>query len=143
MGIVLPDAGYWEAATRLIKSSGALLVLDETHTFSAGPGGCTKLWGLKPDIITMGKSIAGGVPIGAYGVTAEIEARIHADRKGDYIDTGGCTHIAQLRHRSAFVYKRVSKQCTFAFACLMYTHTSPLMQQPHAHQCRLIVNQFS
>jgi glutamate-1-semialdehyde 2,1-aminomutase len=105
MGIVLPDAGYWEAATRLIKSSGALLVLDETHTFSAGPGGCTKLWGLKPDIITMGKSIAGGVPIGAYGVTSEIEARIQADRKGDYIDTGKCTRESSLKQQLALVHE--------------------------------------
>jgi glutamate-1-semialdehyde 2,1-aminomutase len=105
MGIVLPDAGYWEAATRLIKSSGALLVLDETHTFSAGPGGCTKLWGLKPDIITMGKSIAGGVPIGAYGVTSEIEARIQDDRKGDYIDTGKCTRESSLKQHLALVHE--------------------------------------
>ena len=89
MGIVLPDPGYWEAATRLIKAAGALLVIDETHTFSAGPGGCTQAWGLEPDIVTMGKSIAGGVPIGAYGVTAEVDARITADPMGDYVDTGG------------------------------------------------------
>ncbi len=73
MGIVLPDPGYWEAATKLIKDAGSLLVIDETHTFSAGPGGCTLAWGLQPDIVTMGKSIAGGVPIGAYGVTAEVD----------------------------------------------------------------------
>lgn len=89
MGIVLPDEGYWEAATKLIKDSGAYLVIDETHTLSAGPGGCTKLWGLQPDIVTIGKSIAGGVPIGAYGVTAAIDAAIRADGKGDYVDTGG------------------------------------------------------
>ena len=89
MGIVLPDPGYWEAATKLIKDAGSLLVIDETHTFSAGPGGCTQAWDLEPDIVTMGKSIAGGVPIGAYGVTAEVDARITADPMGDYVDTGG------------------------------------------------------
>ena len=89
MGIVLPDSGYWEAATKLIKDAGSLLVIDETHTFSAGPGGCTLAWGLQPDIVTMGKSIAGGVPIGAYGVTAEIDERIQGDPAGDYVDTGG------------------------------------------------------
>ena len=89
MGIVLPDPGYWEAATRLIRDAGAYLVIDETHTLSAGPGGCTRAWGLEPDIVTMGKSIAGGVPIGAYGVSAEIDARIQADQRGDYVDTGG------------------------------------------------------
>ncbi len=89
MGIVLPDPGYWEAATKLIKASGALLVMDETHTLSAGPGGCTQAWGLKPDVVSLGKSIAGGVPMGAYGVTAEIDALIQADQRGDYVDTGG------------------------------------------------------
>ena len=89
MGIVLPDPGYWEAATKLIEDAGALLVIDETHTFSAGPGGCTRAWGLEPDIVTMGKSIAGGVPIGAYGVSAAVDAAIQADPKGDYVDTGG------------------------------------------------------
>ena len=89
MGIVLPDPGYWEEATRLIKAAGALLVIDETHTFSAGPGGCTQAWGLEPDVVTMGKSIAGGVPIGAYGVTADVDARIQGDLHGDYVDTGG------------------------------------------------------
>ena len=79
MGIVLPDAGYWEEATRLIKAAGALLVIDETHTLSAGPGGCTQAWGLQPDIVTIGKSIAGGVPIGAYGVSAEIDVQIQGD----------------------------------------------------------------
>ena len=89
MGIVLPDPGYWEEATRLIRAAGAYLVIDETHTFSAGPGGCTRAWGLEPDIVTMGKSIAGGVPIGAYGVSEAVDAAIAADAKGDYVDTGG------------------------------------------------------
>ncbi len=89
IGIVLPDEGYWEEATRLTHAAGAYLVIDETHTFSAGPGGCTKAWGLQPDIVTIGKSIAGGVPIGAYGVSAEIAALISTDLDGDYIDTGG------------------------------------------------------
>jgi glutamate-1-semialdehyde 2,1-aminomutase len=89
MGIVLPDEGYWEAATKLIKDAGAFLVIDETHSLSAGPGGCTKLWGLQPDIVTIGKSIAGGIPMGAYGVSTAISDAIAADRKGDYVDTGG------------------------------------------------------
>ncbi len=89
MGIVLPEDGYWEAATRLIKAAGAILIIDETHTFSAGPGGCTRAWALGPDIVVIGKSIAGGVPIGAYGVSAELDERIRLDERGDYVDTGG------------------------------------------------------
>ena len=89
MGIVLPEPGYWEAATALVQAAGAILIIDETHTFSAGPGGCTRAWGLEPDIVVIGKSIAGGVPIGAYGVSADIDARIADDNLGDYVDTGG------------------------------------------------------
>jgi glutamate-1-semialdehyde 2,1-aminomutase len=56
---------------------------------SAGPGGCTAAWDLQPDLVTVGKSIGGGVPIGAYGVSADVAARIAADTEGDYEDVGG------------------------------------------------------
>jgi len=52
----------------LTKKYGTLLVIDETHTISAGPGGCTKAWGLEPDAVTLGKTIAAGIPAGAYGL---------------------------------------------------------------------------
>ena len=74
-----------EACTR----AGTLLVIDETHTLSAGPGGCTAAWGLEPDVVTLGKSIGGGVPIGAYGVSAEVAERIAAAEEADFEDTGG------------------------------------------------------
>jgi glutamate-1-semialdehyde 2,1-aminomutase len=64
-------------------------VIDETHTLSAGPGGCTAAWGLEPDAVTLGKSIGGGVPIGAYGVSAELAERIAEQEDADYEDTGG------------------------------------------------------
>jgi len=66
-----------------------MLVNDETHTFSAGPGGCTQAWGLSPDAVTIGKAIGGGVPIGAYGLSAELAGRIAADTDADLVDTGG------------------------------------------------------
>jgi glutamate-1-semialdehyde 2,1-aminomutase len=74
---------------RLCDEYGTLLVIDETHTLSAGPGGCTAAWGLRPDAVTLGKSIGGGVPIGAYGVTAELADRIASQQDADYEDTGG------------------------------------------------------
>jgi glutamate-1-semialdehyde aminotransferase len=89
MGIVLPDAGYHDALRELTRAHGALLIIDETHTFSAGPGGCTALWGLEPDLFTIGKAIAGGVPCGALGLSAEVEARMRAASDADYEDTGG------------------------------------------------------
>ena len=89
IGIVLPEPGFLDAARRLCDEHGTLLIIDETHTLSAGPGGCTAAWGLRPDAVTLGKSIGGGVPIGAYGVTAELAERIAAQEDADYEDTGG------------------------------------------------------
>lgn len=78
VGIVLPDEGFHEALRELTRRTGTLLVIDETHTFSAGPGGYSAAEGLEPDMITIGKGIAGGVPIGAYGVGIEIADRLLA-----------------------------------------------------------------
>src|SRR5262249_19041166 len=61
VGMILPDAGYHEALRALTRRTGTLLVIDETHTICAGPGGYTAAHGLKPDILTIGKPIAGGV----------------------------------------------------------------------------------
>jgi glutamate-1-semialdehyde 2,1-aminomutase len=89
IGIVLPEQGFMDEVRRLCTEHGTLLVIDETHTLSAGPGGCTAAWGLEPDAVTLGKSIGSGVPIGAYGVTAELADRIAAQEDADYEDTGG------------------------------------------------------
>jgi glutamate-1-semialdehyde 2,1-aminomutase len=89
IGIVLPEPGFLEGVRAACTRAGALLVIDETHTLSAGPGGCTAAWGLEPDAVTLGKSIAGGVPIGAYGVSAALAEQIAAQEDADYEDTGG------------------------------------------------------
>lgn len=89
IGIVLPLPGYLDGVRELTRRYGTLLLNDETHTLSAGPGGCTKAWGLRPDLVTVGKSIGGGIPAAAYGVTAEVADRVAAQRDADLIDTGG------------------------------------------------------
>jgi glutamate-1-semialdehyde 2,1-aminomutase len=89
IGIVLPEPGFLDAVRELCTRHGTLLIIDETHTLSAGPGGCTAAWGLRPDAVTLGKSIGGGVPIGTYGVTAELAERIAGQPDADYEDTGG------------------------------------------------------
>ena len=89
IGIVLPQDGFLDAVRAACSRHGTLLVIDETHTLSAAPGGCTQAWGLEPDAVTLGKSIGGGVPIGAYGVSAELAERIMAQADADYEDTGG------------------------------------------------------
>jgi glutamate-1-semialdehyde 2,1-aminomutase len=89
IGIVLPEPGYLDAVRALTREHDTLLINDETHTFSAGPGGCTRAWRLQPDIVTIGKSIAGGIPAGAYGLSAELAERILGDKSADIEDTGG------------------------------------------------------
>jgi glutamate-1-semialdehyde 2,1-aminomutase len=88
IGIVLPDPGYHEAMREITRRTGTLLIIDETHTMSTGPGGYTAAHGLDPDILTVGKAIAGGVPIGAYGLRRELADRIMA-ADVDLEDVGG------------------------------------------------------
>ena len=89
IGIVLPDPGYHEALRRLASEHGALLVMDETHTLCAGPGGCTAAWGLDPDVVVVGKTIGGGVPAAAFGLTQELSDRIQRSVDLEDVDVGG------------------------------------------------------
>lgn len=73
-GVVLPDPGFHAELRRLTHESGTLLLLDETHTLICGPGGLTREWELEPDIVVVGKAIGGGLPLGAYGMTADLAA---------------------------------------------------------------------
>lgn len=89
IGIVLPEPGFLEGVRELCTKYGTLLLIDETHTISAGPGGCTAAWNLQPDIFVIGKSIGGGIPSGAYGITREIAERITDHPEADLVDVGG------------------------------------------------------
>ncbi|MGZ8666458.1 MAG: aminotransferase class III-fold pyridoxal phosphate-dependent enzyme, partial [Solirubrobacterales bacterium] len=84
-----PDPGYHETLRELTARTGTLLIIDETHTFSAGPGGCTAAWGLDPDLVTIGKAIGSGVPAGALGLKADAAERMLSQEAADYEDTGG------------------------------------------------------
>ena len=88
IGIVLPDPGFHDELRAATRDTGTLLIIDETHTFSSGPGGYTAAHGLDPDILTIGKSIAGGVPIGAYGLRRALADRI-LELDVDLEDVGG------------------------------------------------------
>jgi glutamate-1-semialdehyde 2,1-aminomutase len=89
IGIVLAEPGFHDGMRRLTHEAGTLLVIDETHTLCCGPGGYTRAEGLEPDLMTLGKAIAGGVPIGAYGMTDEVAARILEATVWDAADVGG------------------------------------------------------
>ena len=72
IGMVLPEPGFMEQVRALTRQYGSLLIIDETHTLSTGPGGCTRAWDLQPDFITFGKPVAGGVACSAYGCSHEM-----------------------------------------------------------------------
>jgi glutamate-1-semialdehyde 2,1-aminomutase len=96
-GFLLPDDGFHGALRRLTNEAGTLLAIDETHTLVCAHGGLTGAWGLEPDFITLGKSIAGGVPLGAYGMRDAIASQIAAPEEShvvsgavvDEVATGG------------------------------------------------------
>ncbi|HEV3312104.1 MAG TPA: transaminase [Chloroflexota bacterium] len=90
IGIVLPEPGFHDGVRALATRYGALLMIDETHTISAGPGGMTGRDGLEPDIFVIGKSLGGGIPSGAYGLSEEVAERIRrATGDGGLGDVGG------------------------------------------------------
>jgi glutamate-1-semialdehyde aminotransferase len=86
---VLPDEGYHAGVRELCSRYGTLLIIDETHTISAGPGGCTAAWGLEPDVVTIGKTLGAGIPSACYGMTAEMNDRVVAATDWENADVGG------------------------------------------------------
>jgi glutamate-1-semialdehyde 2,1-aminomutase len=89
IGIIHPDPGYHEALRALTRKYGTLLIIDETHTMCAGPGGYTGVAGLQPDILTVGKTIGSGVPAAVYGLSEEVGDRVSRSIKVDESDVGG------------------------------------------------------
>jgi len=84
--LLLPEPGWHRALRELTREFGTLLAIDETHTHVVGPGGASGLWQLEPDIVTIGKAVAGGLPMGAYGVTGVLGEHLDAARN---VATGG------------------------------------------------------
>lgn len=89
IGIVLPEPGYLAGVRELTRKYDALLIIDETHTFSAGWGGMTTRDKLEPDVFVIGKAIAGGIPTGTYGLSEEFAAKVLARTDLDLVDMGG------------------------------------------------------
>jgi glutamate-1-semialdehyde 2,1-aminomutase len=89
IGIVLPDEGYHDGVRELCTKYGTFLVIDETHTICAGPGGYTKRYGLRPDLLTIGKTLGAGVPSAAYGMTQEVADLVVAGTFWHEADIGG------------------------------------------------------
>jgi len=89
VGIVHPEPGFHAALRELTRRAGTLLIIDETHTICAGPGGYTRAHGLDPDILTLGKPVAGGVPGAVYGLSEAVADQVLAHSRLDVADTGG------------------------------------------------------
>ena len=89
VGIVHPAPAFHKALRELTRKHGTLLIIDETHTICAGPGGYTRADSLQPDVLVFGKPIAGGVPGAAYGFTQEVATRIADQQNLEDCDTGG------------------------------------------------------
>jgi glutamate-1-semialdehyde 2,1-aminomutase len=77
-GMVMPDPGFWEQASAMIRRHGSWLVMDETHTLSSGPGGYAQAHGITADAVVVGKALGGGMPCAAYGFSADLAARAEA-----------------------------------------------------------------
>jgi glutamate-1-semialdehyde 2,1-aminomutase len=115
--LLLPEPGWHDGLRALTSEHGTLLAIDETHTHVVGPGGATGLWRLRPDMVTIGKAVAGGLPMGAYGVTAELGEQLDAARN---VATGGTLFGNPL---SAAAARAALTQVLVADA---YAHTTAL-----------------
>jgi len=89
VGIVHPQPGYHQAMRDVTRKYGTLLIIDETHTICAGPGGYTRAQNMQPDFLVFGKPIGGGVPGAAYGFTEQVAQCISGRQSLEDCDTGG------------------------------------------------------
>lgn len=75
-GMIAPQPGFHAELRRLTRETGTVLVIDETHTISSGPGGASRTMGLEPDMFVLGKAIAGGIPAAAFGLSQAMAERV-------------------------------------------------------------------
>jgi len=111
-GLILPKEGYLAGLRDLCTKNGALLIFDEVMTgFRVAKGGAQELYGIKPDLTTLGKIIGGGLPVGAYGGRKEIMENIAPE--GDVYQAGTLSGnplamaagIAQIKALNAHAYE--------------------------------------
>ncbi|HEY9786300.1 MAG TPA: aminotransferase class III-fold pyridoxal phosphate-dependent enzyme, partial [Candidatus Obscuribacterales bacterium] len=126
VGIVHPKAGFHEALRELTRKSGTLLILDETHTICTGPGGYTGAHGLQPDIITLGKPIASGIPAAVYGISADLAEQIRRGTSVADCDTSG---IGGTLAGNALSLAAMKVTLEHVLTQSFYNHTIPLAER--------------
>jgi glutamate-1-semialdehyde 2,1-aminomutase len=93
-GLIQPKDGFLEHLRRVTRETGTLLAIDETHTLVCSYGGLTRLWNLQPDLLTIGKSIAAGVPLGAYGMTDAVAAHMFSPDERNVVSGAIVSEVA-------------------------------------------------
>lgn len=140
IGMVLPDPGYMQRLRELTRQYGSLLIIDETHTISTGPGGCTRAWALQPDFITLGKPIAGGVPCSVYGCSQEMaQAMRRAQQRASETSTGhGHSGMGTTLSANALAMHCMRANLEQVMTPAAYAHMLPLAQRLAAGLRRII-----
>jgi glutamate-1-semialdehyde 2,1-aminomutase len=129
IGMVLPDRGFHAKLRELTRKHGALLVIDETHTISTGPGGWTRAHELDPDIFVLGKPIAGGVPCAVFGVTADVAARMETARARAASGAHGHSGMGTTLSANAFAMHAMRANLEHVMTASAYAHMIPLAER--------------
>ena len=138
IGMVLPGAGFHEALRDLTRKTGTLLIIDETHTISTGPGGWTRAFGLDPDIFVLGKPIAGGIPCAVFGVTADAAARMDKARTSASVGSHGHSGMGTTLSANAFAMHAMRANLKNVMTDDAYAHMIPLAERLRAGLERVI-----
>jgi len=122
IGIVHPADGYHAALRDLTRR----LIIDETHTICAGPGGCTRTDALEPDLLVIGKPIAGGLPAAAFGLTHAVAERVADQIELEHTDVGG---IGGTLAGNALSMAAMRATLESVLTDAAYAHTIPLAER--------------
>jgi glutamate-1-semialdehyde 2,1-aminomutase len=126
IGIIDPEPGFHDALRELTRRAGTLLIIDETHTICAGPAGYTGAHGLVPDILTLGKPLASGIPAAVYGFSQQVVDRLAGQIGTNEADTGG---IGGTLAANALATAAMRATLDKVLTPEAYAHTIPLAQR--------------
>lgn len=129
IGMVLPDADFHDALRRLTRKHGTLLIIDETHTISTGPGGYTRAHSLEPDIFVLGKPVAGGIPCAVFGVTADVASRMEQARTKAISGGHGHSGMGTTLSANAFAMHAMRANLAHVMTDAAYAHMIPLAER--------------